>query len=91
MEDITCRKCGLVNDYKTEMKSGQQTAYCNGCGKYIKNIPYAEPKMYVGKYSQTKISEITDLPYLEWALEKMDSLSVSQDKAVEEQIKKLKG
>ena len=68
--EIVCKNCGLVNDYRTEMKNGQNVAHCNGCGKYIKNIPYNQtPKLYFGKYKDRIISEIEDLNYLQWLVE----------------------
>ncbi len=57
MPDIICKKCGEVNNYRTELKSNNQVAYCNGCGAYIKNIPYAEPALYVGKYKGIPIKD----------------------------------
>lgn len=69
-EDIVCKKCGLVNEYKVIDKNGQKTAWCNGCDAWIKNIPHAEPMMYFGKYKGAKIFEVTDRQYLQWCLEK---------------------
>jgi hypothetical protein len=66
--DIVCNKCGLVNDYRTEKKSNNLVAYCNGCDAYIKNIPQDVPKLYVGKYKGIPISDIEDLSYLKWAV-----------------------
>lgn len=91
MEDVICKKCGLVNDYEIIVKSGQQTAWCNGCSGYLKNIPYeAEAKMYFGKYAQAKISEINDLGYLEWAIDNIKKLNPKQIEAITKQIYKLK-
>jgi len=59
--DVICKNCGSINDYRTEMKSNQQVAYCNGCDKFIKNIPYQEQRFYVGKYFKKLVSEVTDL------------------------------
>ena len=72
------------------MKSGQKTATCNGCGKYIKNIPYSEPTLYFGKYAQTKISEINDLGYLEWLIKNVERLRKKERDAIEQQIIKLR-
>ncbi len=69
MADIVCRKCGSINDFRTEMKTNQNTAWCNGCDAFIKNIPYqSEVTIYVGKYKGQKLSEVEDFRYLEWAI-----------------------
>lgn len=65
-KEIICNHCGLTDDYRTEKKSNNLVAYCNGCDKYIKNIPYAEPAFYFGKYKGIKISECTDIQYMKW-------------------------
>ena len=88
MEDIICKSCGLINEYTTEMKSGQNVATCS-CGKFIKNIPYAEPTFYFGKYSNTKVSEIKDKNYLEWALANIGKLKPKMKDAIKTQIDKL--
>jgi len=88
MEDVICNSCGLINDYTTQMKSGQNVATCS-CGKFIKNIPYAEPTLYFGKYAQKKISEINDKNYLEWALINVVQLKAKQKEAIKKQIDKL--
>jgi hypothetical protein len=67
-KDIVCTKCGLVNDYRTEMKANNKVAYCNGCDSFITNIPYQQPMLYVGKYKGVPISSIHDASYLEWAV-----------------------
>lgn len=67
--EIICQRCGSVNDYRTEMKAHNLVAYCNGCGNYIKNIPYAKPRMPWGKFKD-EIIELMDTPekirYLHW-------------------------
>ncbi len=90
LSDVICKKCGSVNDYWTEMKSGQQCAYCNGCDSYIKNVPYQIPKFYIGKYKGETISSCKDLSYLKWFLEKTNP-KASQKTAVENRIAELEG
>lgn len=85
MQDITCGKCGSVNDYRTENKATQVTAFCNKCGAYIKNIPQGEPAFYVGKYKGKKVSEIEDMGYLKWALKEM-KMSANMRAAIEKRI-----
>ena len=67
--EIKCNKCGEVNNYRTEMKNGQNVAHCIKCGSYIKNIPYVkEHKFYFGKYKDKLISDCQDLEYLQWLI-----------------------
>lgn len=66
MEAVICKKCGLVDDYSTEIKNGHKVATCNGCKSFIKNIPHQPPKFYIGKYKGQLISECTDKSYLQW-------------------------
>jgi len=87
-KQVICRNCGSIDDYWTEFKNGQQVATCNGCNKYIKNIPYQLPKFYVGKYKGETISSNTDLNYLKWFLEKTNP-KANIKTAVEERINQL--
>lgn len=87
MEQIVCRKCGSI-DFYTELKSNQNVARCSKCDSFIKNIPYKEPKLYVGKYKDMPISEIQDSSYLEWAIKTLRLGSYVRD-AVQKQIDKL--
>ena len=69
--EVVCNKCGLINDYKTQLKNNQNTAWCNGCGSFIKNIPYSEPALYFGKFKGRKIKSLTtpeETQYLHWLL-----------------------
>ena len=68
MENIICKKCGLVNDYRVEFRGGHKCAWCNGCGSFLKNIAHKEPQFYFGKYKGLLISECTDVWYMEWAI-----------------------
>lgn len=36
MEDVICRNCGSINDYRTSNAGPHVKATCNGCDKYIK-------------------------------------------------------
>lgn len=66
-ETLFCGHCNKQVGYYTELKSNQNTAWCNECGGFIKNIPYQKPALYVGKYKGKLIEEINDLNYLQWA------------------------
>lgn len=85
---ITCKKCGLIDDYRTELKNGQNTAFCNGCGAYIKNIPYAKSKFYFGKYKGELVSDVTDIEYLSWFLKNV-KCSPKMIEDIENQLYKL--
>ena len=85
--EIKC-KCGEVNNYRTEMKNGQNVAHCNKCGSYIKNIPYSEPKFYFGKYKGKLISDCQDLGYLQWLINS-GAVRANQKEAVLVQIEKI--
>jgi hypothetical protein len=86
MQDIICPKCGSVNDYYTELKSNNNVARCLKCDTFIKNIPQGkEPTFYFGKYKDTKVKDIEDMPYLHWALKNV-KLTSSMRLAVENQI-----
>ena len=70
MLDISCQKCGLMNDY-TEFESGPHIgSTCNGCGSFIKWIP--QNKGFVipfGKYKGRELSSMKskeELSYLSW-------------------------
>jgi hypothetical protein len=90
-QDIVCKECGNVNDYRTEMKANNKVAYCNGCGNFIKNIPYeTEPKMYFGKYKGQLLRDITDREYLHWLLYKCENVKPKQRSDIERRHNELK-
>jgi hypothetical protein len=70
MEDIICKRCGLVNDYYTVQVKMHIKAMCNECNKYIKFIPQEqEVKLWFGKYKYRTIKSMVseeELNYLEW-------------------------
>jgi len=71
--DVVCQNCGNVNDFRTVMKSNQNTAWCNSCDKFIKNIPQGKPpQLYFGKYKGTLISDMRSdeqVKYLQWLIQ----------------------
>jgi len=76
--DLICVHCGVLNEYKTVMKSNQLTAYCNCCGSYIKNIPHSIPALHFGKYKGRTIEtmkEKDEVSYLHWLLKSEIKLS----------------
>jgi len=69
METLSCNKCGLVDDYTISDRGVHKTAFCNGCGSYIKNVAYQPPALYFGKYSGREIKSLTsdeEVRYLQW-------------------------
>jgi len=93
-EEIICQHCGLVNDYRTEMKSNQNTAWCNGCEKFIKNISYRDYSnldeifLPFGKYKDIRLSTINDISYLKWAVSS-GAVKKGYREAVEKRISQL--
>jgi hypothetical protein len=71
--EISCKRCGLVNDYRKEVSGVHIKAICNGCDTYIKFIPQGKPllEMPFGKYKGRQISSLRskeELDYLKWLL-----------------------
>ncbi len=55
------------------MKSNQNTAWCNDCNGFIKNISQGKPpQLHFGKYNGCLISDLVTeehLKYLNWLIE----------------------
>lgn len=87
--EVVCKSCGTVNDYRTEQRGNNLAAWCNSCGRYIKNITWQEPTFYVGKHKGTKMKDCWDIGYLEWYLA---NVKISQDtrEYLEKRIPELK-
>lgn len=68
--DVICQHCGNANDFHTIMKSNQNTAWCNGCDRFIKNIPQGNPPvLFFGKYKGRLIATLKskeEVDYLIW-------------------------
>ncbi len=88
MEEITCQKCGS-KEYYTELKSNNNVARCSKCDAFIKNIPYSEAVLYIGKYKGQRVDDIEDLDYLKWALENMSTVGKRIREAMQKQIDRL--
>ena len=89
MDTLFCPFCREQREYYTELKSNQNTARCNVCNTFIKNIPYEQPKFYVGKYKDKNIGDIDDLGYLKWALNNMSRLNTRTKEAITNRIAQL--
>lgn len=85
---IVCQHCDAVDDYSTTMKNSQKVATCNKCGRFIKNIPYKPPQFYFGKYNGKLITDVEDLPYLQWVMANV-RMTGHFKTAMEQQIFKL--
>lgn len=91
MEDIICQKCGLVNDYETRQAGPHQSAYCNGCGNYIKHLPQNKPVELIpfGKYKGRELKSMVsseEIRYLQWFVQ-MPELKARIKTAVETHLK----
>ena len=72
MEKLICNSCNKPVNYRVEIKSNNHVAFCCDCGKFIKNIPQADPAMPFGKYKGRKISSmktVEETNYLHWFLQ----------------------
>lgn len=90
MEQLICASCGPIGtEYYTELKSNQNVARCSKCDRFIKNISYDKPKLYVGKYKDVPIEDINDTSYLVWAIKNMTSLKPKIKEALQQQLDRL--
>lgn len=90
MEEIICKKCGLINDYRTKPNAMHTEAICNGCNRHIKFISKGEEAtLYFGKYAKHKVKNITDKNYLEWVLENVTHLKTQVREEIKIQIDNL--
>lgn len=85
---IVCNKCGLIDQYTTELKSNNLVATCL-CGAYIKNLPQDKPTFYVGKYKGKAVDEVDDLGYLKWYRDNFQRQTQRMKEAIKAQIDRL--
>lgn len=86
---LYCYNCQSDSLYDIVEKPPHHQAICRTCGKYIKNLPYDDPKFYVGKYKGIAIKDIDDKGYLVWARDNMTALSERLFVAIENRIAEL--
>jgi uncharacterized protein (DUF3820 family) len=92
MQKITCKTCGNIDDYHVKQTGPHQTAYCNGCGTYIKHLPN-DSKITIMPFGQYKGREIktliadSELRYLEWLVMKPD-MKPKLKLAIQEHLKR---
>jgi hypothetical protein len=87
--ELICTKCGCVNEYRTELKNNQNTAWCTCCGSFIKNIPYAKPALYFGKFKGRTIESMTtkeEAQYLNWLITSDFKLNPSLEKHIRKHL-----
>lgn len=69
--DVTCHRCGSVNDFKVEKPYIHYKLTCS-CGCFIKNSGTNAPAvLYFGKYQGREIASMKsneELKYLQWCL-----------------------
>lgn len=74
---VTCQHCGLIDDFVVKKSGPHNSAYCNGCGNYIKHLPQNNEIKIVpfGKYRGREIASMRsdeELRYLQWFVEMPD-------------------
>lgn len=89
---VTCQHCGLIDDYNIKKSGPHNSAYCNGCGNYIKHLPQNNEIKIVpfGKYRGREIASMTsldELKYLEWFIG-MPDLRDNVKKSISEHLKR---
>lgn len=90
MEELKCKKCGVVGLPNITIKGVHHIGRCAICNAYIKHIGHAEPQFYSGKYKGKKFSEIDDLDYLYFAYKTMRFSKHNTD-VLERRIDELEG
>lgn len=68
MADLICTNCGSVNDYVVNKTDLHHTAYCNGCGRYIKHLPKENKDLviYFGKFKGTCLKDFKSKDHVSW-------------------------
>ena len=91
-ERIHCATCGKIVSLRLEPQTfhdGSQhlRGSCPSCNRWIKWVPWDEPRLYVGKYANLSISTIAqrDPQYLQWALKTL-RLSHATRTAIQEAL-----
>lgn len=93
MEQVTCKNCGSVNDYRTELSGQHLKAICNVCDRYIKFLPQNNPVLVMpfGKFKDREISSLTskeEVEYLTWGVSNL-KLSTSIKLSIKAHLDKL--
>jgi len=93
MQDITCNRCGLINDYEIRLAGIHQTAYCKGCGSYIKHLPKEgkEIVIYFGKFKGTALKDFNTKEHISWLNWALNNTTNFKPAEVEKILKHLSG
>lgn len=87
---VQCPKCSSI-DYRIEPRGIHQTAFCNKCDAYIKNLPQGKPaQLHFGKFSGREIQTMTsfeEVEYLKWMVKKLDIKPNSLKEAIHAHLK----
>jgi hypothetical protein len=90
-EEIVCKRCGLMNDYRVEVSGPHQKAICNGCDQYIKFLPQIKGEfadhsiMWFGKHKNKMLGDIpTD--YFRWCLENLSHINHKLERYMKNRI-----
>jgi len=74
-DNVICKKCGSINDYRTVVKSKQHTCWCNGCSAFLGNKPQDnnidDITMPFGKWVGVRVVDVDD-KYLFWVYENIE-------------------
>ena len=88
MEELLCKKCGVIGIPNTEKKGPHLKAMCSSCGSYIKFISQGKDYIfYFGKYKGETLKDVAakDSEYIVWCIENLDKKVSSRiEKAVNE-------
>jgi len=93
MKDVTCNKCGSINNYRTEVSGNHLKAICKDCESYIKFLPQYNllDLMPFGKYKDREIKSLIEddeVKYLQWAVNNL-KLSESVKFSINKHLKTL--
>lgn len=74
-EDITCKNCGLVNEYTVSKPNKIYSVTCS-CGRHIRNITENKPVILpFGKFKDRSVESMKtkeELDYLSWLVDNKD-------------------
>ncbi len=75
--EIVCQNCGNIDDFNIVQSGPHNSAYCNGCGKYIKHLPQNNEVKTIpfGKYKGREINSMRsneEIRYLQWFVQMPD-------------------
>jgi hypothetical protein len=90
--EVICKRCGLVDDYRTEVAGPHIKAICNGCGRYIKFLSQGKQltALPFGKYKGREIESMTqqqEVQYLYWILANVAKLNQSLKDTITNHLK----